>query len=145
MSLVIRAVPFLVLVYVISLSSSKKTNSKSSDLDTLDYEQTAYITEGPFDSLLLTNAIAMAGADGVLPSGVRLPVYVYDNEPRNTQITARIIRHISDGDSVVIWPSSIKEKDINDMFLAGHDVQEIVSSCTYSGLTATLKFNDWRK
>ena len=114
-------------------------------LDTLDYEQTAYITEGPFDSLLLTNAIAMAGADGVLPSGVRLPVYVYDNEPRNTQITARIIRHISDGDSVVIWPSSIKEKDINDMFLAGHDVQEIVSSCTYSGLTATLKFNDWRK
>jgi len=114
-------------------------------LDTLDYEQTTYITEGPFDSMLLSNAIAMAGADGVLPSGVSFPVYVYDNEPRNTQITARILRHIDNGESVVIWPSSIKEKDINDMVLSGHNVQEIVNTNTYNGLNATLKFNDWRK
>jgi len=114
-------------------------------LDTLDYEKTAYITEGPFDSMFLSNAIAMAGADVSIPSDIDSCVYVFDNEPRNKEITARILKHISDGDSVVIWPSTIKEKDINDMVLAGHDVQEIVSSCTYSGLTATLKFNDWRK
>jgi len=114
-------------------------------LDQLDYEKTIYITEGPFDSMFLTNAIAMAGADVSLPSGIDDCVFVYDNEPRNKQITDRIARHIRDGDSVVIWPSTIKEKDINDMVLSGYYVQEIVSSCTYSGLTATLKLNDWRK
>ena len=115
-------------------------------LNSINYDKTIYITEGPFDSLLLQNAIAMAGADArVSDLGNSDIVFVYDNEPRNVQITTRILKHISDGESVVIWPSSIKEKDINDMHLAGHDVQEIVSSCTYTGLTATLKFNDWRK
>jgi hypothetical protein len=115
-------------------------------LNSIDYDKTIYITEGPFDSLLLQNAIAMAGADASVSSLVDSDiVFVYDNEPRNVQITSRILKHISDGESVVIWPSSIKEKDINDMYLAGHPVQEIVSSCTYTGLTATLKFNDWRK
>jgi hypothetical protein len=115
-------------------------------LNSIDYDKTIYITEGPFDSLLLQNAIAMAGADAsVSDLGNSDIVFVYDNEPRNVQITTRILKHISDGESVVIWPSSIKEKDINDMYLSGHNVQEIVSSCTYTGLTATLKFNDWRK
>ena len=115
-------------------------------LNTIDYEKTVYITEGPFDSLLLSNAVAMAGAD-VSTDCIRGTdhVFVFDNEPRNLQILSRISKHISDGDSVVIWPTSIKEKDINDMLLAGHNVQEIVSTCTYKGLTATLKFNDWRK
>ena len=115
-------------------------------LNTVNYEKTIFITEGPFDSLLLENSIAMAGADASTDSiaGADI-VFVYDNEPRNVQITTRILKHISDGESVVIWPSSLKEKDINDMVLAGHNVQEIVSSCTYKGLTATLKFNDWRK
>ena len=115
-------------------------------LNSIDYDKTIYITEGPFDSLLLENAVAMAGADaatgGLVGSDI---VFVYDNEPRNVQITTRILKHISDGESVVIWPSAIKEKDINDMYLAGHNVQEVVSSCSYHGLTATLKFNDWRK
>jgi hypothetical protein len=115
-------------------------------LNSIDYDKTIYITEGPFDSLLLENAVAMAGADaatgGLVGSDI---VFVYDNEPRNVQITTRILKHITDGESVVIWPSAIKEKDINDMYLAGHNVQEIVSSCSYTGLTATLKFNDWRK
>ena len=115
-------------------------------LNSIDYDKTIYITEGPFDSLLLQNAVAMAGADASVSSLIDSDiVFVYDNEPRNVQITSRILKHISDGESVVIWPSSIKEKDINDMHLAEHDVQEIVSSCTYTGLTATLKFNDWRK
>ena len=115
-------------------------------LNSLDYEKTIYITEGPFDSMLLQNAIAMAGADATTDclSGSDF-VFVYDNEPRNVQIVSRISRHISEGESVVIWPSSIKEKDINDMVLAGHNVQETVESCTYKGLKATLKLNDWRK
>ena len=115
-------------------------------LNTLDYERTIYITEGPFDSLLIKNACAMAGADvsknALDGCGV---VYIYDNEPRNKQITSRISKHISDGDSVVIWPSNIIQKDINDMVLAGIPVQSIIESNTYQGLKATLNFNDWRK
>ena len=115
-------------------------------LNTIDYEKTIYITEGPFDSLFLDNGLAMAGADATTDflRGTD-HVFGYDNEPRNVQIVSRVSRHISEGESVVIWPSNIKEKDINDMVLAGHNVQEIVDSCTYKGLTATLKLNEWRK
>ena len=115
-------------------------------LDTLDYEKTIYITEGPLDSLLVSNAIAMAGADASIRDiGGSDYVFVYDNEPRNVQITSRIGGHIANGERVVIWPSTIKEKDINDMYLAGHDVQSTIESNTYQGLTATLKLNDWQK
>ncbi len=114
-------------------------------MNRIDYDKTIFITEGPFDSLLLENAVAMAGAD---VSAVDLggdTVFVYDNEPRNTQITDRIKKHIDDGHKVVIWPSNIKEKDINDMYLEGYPVVEIVKLNTYQGLTAKLKFNDWKK
>lgn len=115
-------------------------------LDRIDYEQPIYITEGPFDSLLLKNSIAMAGADVHHDSidGNHL-VYVFDNEPRNEQITSRIKKCIDQGHSVVIWPSSIKEKDINDMVLSGHDVQDIVESNTFNNLTAKLKYQSWVK
>ena len=115
-------------------------------LNTLDYEKPVCITEGPFDSLLLDNAIAMAGADADTRaiSGCDY-IWVYDNEPRNKQITARISKHISDGEKVVIWPVGISQKDINDMVLAGIDVNNVIKSNTYSGLTAKLKFNEWRK
>ena len=115
-------------------------------LNTIDYDKTIYITEGPLDSLLLSNAVAMAGAD---VSASTLDgcscVFVYDNEPRNKQITDRIAKHISDGESVVIWPSNLKEKDINDMHLAGHNVQYLIETNTYQGLSANLILNDWRK
>lgn len=115
-------------------------------LDTIDHEKPTYITEGPFDSLLIDNALAMAGADvSRLPDYLNHRVFVYDNEPRNNEITARIERHINSGDAVVIWPDNIKEKDINDMILAGHLVQKMIESNVYSGLTAKLKFNEWKK
>ena len=115
-------------------------------LDTINVEENVYITEGPFDSLLLKNSVAMAGADisdtGFLGSNL---VYIFDNEPRNRQITERIEKCINHGDSVVIWPSNIKQKDINDMMLAGHPVQDVVNSNIYSGLSAVLKFKEWKK
>jgi hypothetical protein len=115
-------------------------------LNTVNYEKPVYITEGPLDSLLLQNSVAMAGADADSGSfGWSDYIWVFDNEPRNREITARISKLIDRGDKVVIWPSSIVEKDINDMHLAGHPVQDIVARNTYSGLTAKLKFNTWRK
>ncbi|MEC9064894.1 MAG: DNA primase, partial [Pseudomonadota bacterium] len=105
-----------------------------------------FVTEGPIDSTFLRNSIAMCGADGDVGKwGVSTPVWVYDNEPRSKEITARISSTIARGESVVIWPSNIHEKDINDMVIAGHDVQSIVESNVYSGLKATLQFNTWKR
>ena len=115
-------------------------------LDSIRRGTPVYITEGPFDSTFLRNSIAMCGADGDVGKwGVSTPVWVYDNEPRNKEITARIAKSIDRGASVVIFPNNVKQKDINDMVLAGHDVQSMVESNVYSGLEAKLKFTSWKR
>jgi len=115
-------------------------------LDNIENKSSVYITEGPFDSTFIRNAIAMCGADANLSNwGISDPVWIYDNEPRNREIVSRIARVIEMGQKIVIWPLNIKEKDINDMVMTGHDVQNLVESNTYSGLQATLKFNLWKK
>ena len=72
-------------------------------------------------------------------------IYVYDNEPRNREIVNRIDKTINGGYKVVIWPTSIVEKDINDMVLGGHNIMSVLESNTYSGLQAKVKFNNWKK
>ena len=115
-------------------------------LDKLQKDQTIHVTEGPFDSTFIPNAIALCGADGDLVKwGISNPVWIYDNEPRNAEIVSRISRTISRGERIVIWPSDVKEKDINDMVLSGLDVQSMIKLNTYSGLEATLKFTIWKK
>jgi transcription elongation factor Elf1 len=115
-------------------------------LDDVEKDKTVYITEGPFDSTFIRNSIAMCGADGDVDKwGIDDCVWVYDNEPRNSEILSRISRVIGDGQKVVIWPSAIKEKDINEMVLTGLDVQSVIELNTYSGLEAKLKFTTWKK
>ena len=115
-------------------------------LDEIRRQSPVFITEGPFDSTFIRNSIAMCGADvHVFSWGISDPIFVYDNEPRNTEIVNRISRVIEQGSKVVIWPSNIHEKDINDMVLSGHNVQDLVESNTYSGLEAKLKFTTWKK
>jgi transcription elongation factor Elf1 len=115
-------------------------------LDEIEKNKTVYITEGPFDSTFIHNSIALCGADGdVSKWGINDPVWIYDNEPRNREILSRISRVIEMGQKVVIWPSSIKEKDVNDMILTGLNVQSVIESNTYSGLEAKLKFTTWKK
>ena len=72
-------------------------------------------------------------------------VYVLDNEPRNKEIVSKYEKLIASGNSIVIWPSTIKEKDLNDMVMTGHDVQSVVESSTYQGLEAIIKLNAWKK
>jgi hypothetical protein len=72
-------------------------------------------------------------------------IWVYDNEPRNREIVNRISRSIDRGERVVIFPQEIKQKDLNDMKLAGHDVQSLVESNTYQGLKAKVKLTEWKK
>ena len=115
-------------------------------LDTIDTEKPIYIVEGPFDSTLVENAVAMCGSDIDIRSfGWSDYIWVLDNEPRNREIVNRVSKLIDRGDKVVIWQSNIAEKDINDMVLAGHDVMSMLKLNTHSGLEAKIKFNNWKK
>jgi transcription elongation factor Elf1 len=115
-------------------------------LDRIDRSIPVYIVEGPFDSTFLPNSVAMCGSDGEIRDLEGSDkVYVYDNEPRNKEIVGRVERVIQGGGRVVIWPSHLREKDLNDMILAGHKVPELVKLNTYSGLEAKLKFTNWKK
>ena len=115
-------------------------------LDKIDITKPIYIVEGPFDASLVENAVAMCGADVDIGSfGWSDYIYVYDNEPRSKEITARIAKTIDGGNKIVIWPSSLQEKDVNDMILGGHKVMSMLKSNTYSGLEAKIKFNNWKK
>ena len=119
---------------------------KAYGVDSIDKTSTVYITEGPFDSTFICNSIAMCGADADISNwGISDPVWIYDNEPRNREIVSRIQRTINNGGRVVIWPTNIEEKDINDMVLAGHDVMSMLESNTHSGLEAKIKFNNWKR
>jgi len=115
-------------------------------LETINSELPIYVVEGPFDSTFIDNSVALCGSDGDLGyfKGSDT-ILVYDNEPRNREIVGRIERCIDRNQKVVIWPSSIVEKDINDMVLAGHDVMSMIKLNTYSGLEAKVKFNSWKK
>ena len=115
-------------------------------LDEINKDLPVYVVEGPFDSTFVNNSVALCGSDGDVSclEGSDL-IFVYDNEPRNREIVGRIEKCIERGERVIIWPSNIKEKDINDMVLAGHDAMSVLKSNTYSGLEAKLKFTTWKK
>jgi len=115
-------------------------------LDKIDETKPIYIIEGPFDSTLVENSVAMCGSDiDIRTFGWGSYIWVYDNEPRNREIVNRISKTIDRGDKIIIWPNEIVEKDINDMVLAGHDIMSVLKSNTYSGLEAQIKFNNWKK
>ena len=115
-------------------------------LDNISRKHPVYVVEGPFDSNFISNSIALCGSDGDLECLEAYDlIYTYDNEPRNKEIVGRIERCIRDNKRVVIWPNNIKQKDINDMVLSGHDVMDVLESNTYSGLKAQLQFNTWKR
>ena len=115
-------------------------------LDKVNKEKSIYIIEGPFDSSFVENSVAMCGSDlDVRSFGWSDYIWVFDNEPRNREIVNRISKTIDRGDKVVVWPSNIVEKDINDMVMSGQDVMSVLESNTYFGLEAKLKFNTWKR
>lgn len=134
--------------YTIKLDENEE---KIYGLDRIDYSKRILVVEGPIDSLFLPNCIAVSGASFDTPSIRALATnatIVMDNEPRNKEIVKQFGNYIKDGFTVCIWPDSTQEKDVNDMVKAGIPVETIVetiNSNTYSGLSAQLRFNEWRK
>jgi hypothetical protein len=120
-------------------------------LNVTNLDEDVYVVEGPIDSMFLNNAIATADSnlesitDCVDKSKV---VLVFDNEPRNKEIVAKINSAIDNHFKVVIWPEFIDSKDINDMVLDGFspdEIQDIISKNTFVNLRAKMEFVNWKK
>ena len=59
-----------------------------------------------------------------------------------------IEKYINENFQVVIWPSDIKQKDINEMILSGKTeryIKDIIAQNTFSGLLARTKLIEWKK
>ena len=116
-------------------------------LNRLNRNKPIYVVEGPIDSLFLDNCIAVAGADFTKLSKENTTI-VFDNERRNKEILKQIEKTVNEGYKVVFWPDDIKEKDINDMILAGitkEEIQTIIKNNTYQGSMAKIRMTTWRK
>lgn len=116
-------------------------------LDKVNFDEPYYIVEGAIDSMFLENAIAMNGADGSTYGVKNLEnaVFVLDAEPRNKQILKRMEKIIKSGYKICIWPKDLPGKDINEMYIAGINVERLIEDYTYKGLQAELKLAEWRK
>ena len=126
-------------------------NKKIYGLDRIDEDKLIYVVEGPIDSMFLENAVATADSNlesitNVLDkSKVAL---VFDNEPRNKEIVAKMEHAIDNHFNVVIWPEMIEKKDINDMVLDGFspdEIQDIIDNNTFVNLRAKMEFVNWKK
>ena len=121
-------------------------------LDTIDKQKPVTVVEGPLDSLFLDNAIACAGVAFNQIEKLNLPLslttVVFDNQPKNTELCKLMHKYIKQGFSICIWPDGIVGKDINEMVLDGMsavEVQTIINDNTHRGLSAELKFTNWKK
>lgn len=115
-------------------------------LDKVNFNEPYYIVEGAIDSMFLSNAISMNGAEGNGNGANENAIYVFDAEPRNKEIHKRMEKVIKAGHKICIWPTDVPAKDINEMYLKGMtDVEKVIENNTYQGLQAELKFAAWRK
>ena len=126
---------------------------KAYGLNHIDFNKKYYVFEGPFDSMFIENSLGVCGSDALsvlnsINCNKQHAVIVFDNEPRNKQISNNINRFIELGWNVCIWPDSWEYKDINDAVKVGITptiINHIIDENTYSGLVAKLKFTQWRK
>jgi hypothetical protein len=129
-----------------------ETKPKFFGLDRLNSDKLAYVTEGPIDSLFIDNAIAMAGTDSNPDAIFRSKddyVVVLDNQPRSSSVIYKYTKYLNQGCKLVIWPSSVPYKDINDCITKGGmsvaEVNSIIRENTYSGLKAKIVLNEWKR
>ena len=126
------------------LTAKFEDKPKIFGLDRVDWIRKVYVVEGPIDSLFIHNCLAVAGSDFQhIPSDGT--VVICDNEPRSKEIVKKMANLIDSDYELVIWPSDIQEKDLNDMAIAGLDVKTIIDNNTFSGLEAKLKLAAWKR
>ena len=120
-------------------------------LDRVDLDKPVKIVEGPIDSMFLSNCVASGDANLTIVAkdiDCAKKILIFDNEPRNKEIVKMMQDAIKSRHNIVIWPDTIKSKDINEMVMSGISVDEIesiISRNTFTGLEAQAKFVFWKK
>ena len=134
----------------VTVRTNQSQNKLIYGLDRIKSSEKILLVEGPLDSLFLNNCLASGDANLALTAKeISCDVtLIFDNEPRNKEILKMMSRAIDTNYNVVIWPESIEGKDINEMVMSGispSEISDIISSNTFNGITAKLKFNMWKK
>jgi len=120
-------------------------------MDRVNLSEPVRIVEGPLDSLFLNNCLASGDANLAIAAknvNAEKKVLIFDNEKRNKQIVKMMQDAIKLSHNVVIWPDQLEGKDINEMIMSGissGEIEEIISSNTFSGLEAQTRFTFWKK
>ena len=119
------------------------------NLHNVDVNKRIYVTEGPFGSMFLPNAVAMVGASRSvnLPDKLRMRdvVFCLDNEPRSAEIVS-MMRNIISKEHQVFIPDRLEYKDINEMILSGQsseNIVEYIDEHTYGGILAQAALTQW--
>lgn len=119
-------------------------------LNRIDRSKPVYVVEGAIDSLFLPNCVASCNSalHTVKCIDDCKKILIPDNDKRNPEIVKTVGKFIDLNFDVVIWPDSVKEKDINDMILSGYSIDTImgiINNNTFRGIVAKMKYNNWRK
>ena len=135
----------------VTLKIKEDTDKMVFGLDRVDLSKPVRIVEGPLDSMFLSNCLA--SGDSSLHQSVKNIkanniTLIYDNEPRNKEITKLMQEAIALGHNVVIWPDTVEGKDINEMVMNGlspDEIEDIISNNTFKGIKAQTEFIFWKK
>jgi hypothetical protein len=125
---------------------TKDDNDKIYGLERLNINIPIWIFEGPLDSLFVKNGLATAGSDlSKLIKEFPQAIFIFDNEPSNDQIVRNMKDIIDSNSKIVIWKKNNTHKDVNDMVLAGINIDTELSESVFSGLEAKFRFGNWRR
>ena len=135
----------------VTIRANDSENKLVFGMDRIKLSEPVYIVEGPIDSLFVKNCVASGDANLLLTAqniSAGKKILIFDNEPRNKEIVKMMQNAIKSSHNVVIWPSTMQGKDINEMIMNGHtmdEIERIISSNTKSGLEAQTAFVFWKK
>ena len=135
----------------VTLRTNESQDKLIYGMDKVNTNELVKIVEGPLDSMFLTNCVG--SGDSALIQTAKLidadqKILIFDNEPRNKEIVKLMDDAIKLGYNVVIWPDTMEQKDINEMVMSGispDEIERIISSNTFTGLRAQMKFISWKK
>lgn len=129
----------------------KEDAPKIFGMERINHAKTIYVVEGPIDSLFLPNCVAVAGSAFDLPEIQSIKdnvVLIPDNEPRNKEIVKMVDKYIQNEYKVVMFPDTVREKDINEMILTGKttdNIMSLINTNVYSGMEAQMRYAQWKK
>lgn len=115
----------------------------------VDWGNTVYVTEGPFDAMFLENCVAVGSSNLKSNFDKDNVVLIYDNDKRNREIVREMEQSINEGFKVFIWPDLFGANDLNELALIGMKKNEIINLVEKNvfddPLITKLKFSNWRK